>query len=329
MPKAMAAANDASFGEPDGKRVPNAFQTDSKRQNPQESANLTLLTDSISALSAAVVQKPAEPSRARGENHRPESATALRETIAAIEAACRLRKGAAGTAHVTTGVAGIDVTLSGGLRRGALHELMPASAPDMTAAAGFAFGLAARAETPASHTLYIQHDFTAAEYGRPYLPGLHLAGIDTRALIYLSVPRAEDVVWAMGEALKCRGFATVIAEFPRATRVLDLTMTRRLALAAQDGGTLGLILRHASAIEPNAATTRWRIAAAPSQPDEFGGLGPACFHLDLVKNRFGQCGQWRVEWHSHERTFAIPLPRRLARPSADRSDRTRALAKTA
>jgi protein ImuA len=111
--------------------------------------------------------------------------------------------------------------------------------------------------------------------------------------------------------------------------VLDLTMTRRLALAAQDGGGMGLILRHAGGIEPNAATTRWLIGSAPSTPDAFGGLGPAAFHLDLVKNRFGQVGQWRVEWHSHERTFAIPLPRRLARPFADRSDRTRPYAQTA
>jgi protein ImuA len=226
-------------------------------------------------------------------------------------------------------VAEIDATLNGGLARGTIHELMPNAAPDMASAAGFAFALAARAENANAHTLYIQHDFTAAEFGRPYLPGLALTSIDTRALIYLNVPRAEDVLWAMGEALKCRGFAAVIAEFPPATRVLDLTMTRRLALAAQEGGGIGLILRHASGIEPNAATTRWRISSAPSTPDAFGGLGHPTFQLDLVKNRFGQCGQWRVEWLSHERTFAIPLSRRLARPFADRSDRTHALAQTA
>ncbi len=310
MPEAMAAADDASLGEPTGKRIPNAFQTDSKRQNPRESANLTHLTDKI--------LHPA-----------PGGPTALRQTIAAIEAACLRKAGPGARPPVATGVAAIDATLSGGLMRGTIHELMPKAAPDMAAAAGFAFALAARAESPAAHTLYIQHDFTAAEYGRPYLPGLAHAGVDTRALIYLNVPRAEDVLWAMGEALKCRGFAAVIAEFPPATRVLDLTMTRRLALAAQEGGALGLILRHTNDVEPNAATTRWRIAAAPSTPDAFGGLGAPTFQLDLVKNRFGQCGQWRVEWQSHERTFAIPLSRRLARPFADRSDRTWPLAQTA
>ena len=89
----------------------------------------------------------------------------------------------------------------------------------------------------------------------------------------------------------------------------------------------GLILRHTGTIEPNAATTRWFVSAAPSRADKFGGLGPARFQLDLVKNRFGPCGQWQVEWHPHERKFAVPaLPGSLARTFADRSDRTPALA---
>ncbi|NOT42144.1 MAG: hypothetical protein HOP13_16840, partial [Alphaproteobacteria bacterium] len=243
MPTILAAEDDVSreqtWEEPVSKRVPNAFLTDFKRQNPRETANLTHLTDKI-------LHHRAAP-------RRPEGLSALKQTIAAIEAAY---PGKAGDrrAHVETGVAGIDATLGGGLMLGAVHELMPKTAGDLTAAAGFAFALAARGQAKTAHTLYIQHDFTAAEYGRPYLPGLHAAGIDT--LIYLNVPRAEDVLWAMGEALKCRGFAAVIAEFPAQTRVLDLTMTRRLALAAQDGGALGLILRHGRDIEPNAATTR-------------------------------------------------------------------------
>jgi protein ImuA len=208
-----------------------------------------------------------------------------------------------------------------------MHEVLPRTAPDLPSAAGFAFGLAARA---GAHTLYIQHDFMRGEGGQPYLPGLTLSGFNTGALIYLHVPKAEDVVWAMGEALKCRGFSAVIAEFPPQTRVLDLTMTRRLTLAAQEGAGFGLILRHAGEAEPNAATTRWRVAAAPSVPDRYGGLGAPSLQLDLVKNRSGLCAQWRVQWQSHERSFALsPDSRGLASASADRPDRARAFAKTA
>lgn len=256
-----------------------------------------------------------------------EGIASLRQTIQAIEAACIRKAPRSARMHVETGVPSIDETLGGGLNRGTVHELLPKSIQDLGTAAGFAFGLAARANQVQAHTLYIQHDFTIAETGRPYLPGLKLAGVDAASLIYLHVPRPEDVLWAMGEALKCKGFATVIAEFPAHARALDLTATRRLTLAAQEGMGFGLILRHTGTIEPNAATTRWFVSSAPSRTDKFGGIGPANFHLDLVKNRFGLCGQWQVEWHPHERKFAVPaLPGSLARPFAGRSDRTRPLA---
>ena len=259
-----------------------------------------------------------------------EGIASLKQAIAAIEAAC-LTKGSAGSRRlVETGVTEIDGTLGGGLMRGTLHEVLPRTAQDLASAAGFAFGLAARAADGCAHTLYIQHDFMRRESGQPYLPGLALSGFDTGSLIYLHVPRAEDVLWAMGEALKCRGFSAVIAEFPPQTRVLDLTMTRRLVLAAQEGAGFGLILRHSGGIEPNAATSRWLVSAAPSVPDRYGGIGAPCLYLDLVKNRFGPCAQWRVEWQFHERSFAIPPhSRSLATTPADRPDRARVFAKTA
>lgn len=236
-------------------------------------------------------------------------AASLKQAIEAIEAVCLRGRTKSARVHVETGISAIDETLGGGFTRGTIHELLPKSVQDLGSAAGFAFGLAARAHEPGAHTLYIQHDFTSAETGRPYLPGLKLSGFDTSSLIYLHVPRAEDVLWAMNEALKCRGFSAVIAEFPAHTRILDLTSTRRLTLAAQEGLGFGLILRHAATVEPNAATTRWFVSSAPSRGDHFGGLGAPGFHLDLVKNRFGSSGQWQVEWHSRERKFEIaPQP---------------------
>lgn len=258
----------------------------------------------------------------------------LKQTIAAIEAVClngktNSNKAKSSRVHVETGVPEMDEVLGGGLARATIHEVLPKSVQDLGAAAGFAFGLAARAHEANAHTLYIQHDFTSAETGRPYLPGLKLSGFDTASLIYLHVPRAEDVLWAMNEALKCRGFSAVIAEFPANTRLLDLTATRRLTLAAQEGLGLGLILRHTTAIEPNAATTRWLVTSSSSRSDEFGGLGAPSFHLDLVKNRFGTAGQWQVEWHAHERKFEhtpptiAPLSGNLVQPLTHRQDRTR------
>jgi protein ImuA len=265
-------------------------------------------------------------------------ASSLKQAIAAIEAVCVNGRAKSARVHVETGVPDMDETLGGGLARASIHELLPKSVQDLGAAAGFAFGLAARAQEANAHTLYIQHDFTSAETGRPYLPGLRLSGFDTSSLIYLHVPRAEDVLWAMNEALRCRGFSTVIAEFPAHARVLDLTTTRRLTLAAQEGLGFGLILRHAVTVEPNATTTRWLVSARQSRPDGFGGVGAPALHLDLVKNRLGPSGQWQVEWHPHERKFAIPaipasvpslapLHVGLAQPPSVRPDRARTLAR--
>ena len=93
----------------------------------------------------------------------------------------------------------------------------------------------------------------------------------------------------MEEALKCRALATVVAEL---TDDADLTATRRLSLAARDGGALGLLLRHKPSDAPSAARTRWQVAPAPSRPDEFGGLGRTAFSLSLTRNRRGPCGAW-------------------------------------
>ena len=111
----------------------------------------------------------------------------------------------------------------------------------------------------------------------------------------LRVPRPVDVLWACEEALKSRGVAVVIAELPEAGAAADLTATRRLTLAARAGGGLGLLLRHRPLPLATAATTRWQVAAAPSTPDRFGGLGRTAFDLSLNRNRRGRCGRFIVQ----------------------------------
>src|SRR5205085_11701473 len=112
-----------------------------------------------------------------------------------------------------------------------------------------------------------------------------------------------DALWAMEEALRCRALSCVLAELPAGAEI-DLTASRRLALAARDSGALSLLLRHRLTPEPSAAATRWRIAAAPSAPDDYGGLGRTRFELSLTKNRRGPVGRWIVEWDHHECVFA-------------------------
>jgi protein ImuA len=212
------------------------------------------------------------------------------------------------------GVAAVDATLGGGLPCAALHELS-ALPLHLGAAAGFALILAALARE--KEALWITTDFGSLETGALYGPGLDQLGLATERLLIARVTRPVDALFAMEEALKCRALATVVAELPEAP---DLTATRRLSLAARDGGALGLVLCHKVAEAPSVARTRWRVAPAPSAPDELGGLGRTAFALSLTRNRRGPCGNFTLTWDHHEHAFAA-LSLGVAAAASDRPDR--------
>ena len=218
--------------------------------------------------------------------------------------------------RLALGIGTIDAALGGGLECAALHEL--STAPGQFDATGFAIALAALAREPGKQTLWIATDFGTRETGALYGPGLDQLGLDTRGLLIACVPRPIDALFAMEEALRCRALATVVAELSAAP---DLTATRRLSLAARDGGGLGLLLCHKPNAAPSAARTRWRIAPAPSEPDEFGGLGRTAFTLSLTRNRRGPCGTWTASWDHHAYTFQA-LSVGMAEAAFDRPDRT-------
>ena len=249
----------------------------------------------------------------------PATLSRLREEVAKIEGS-DLSVLETGGRVLPLGVKAIDAALGGGLALGGLHEFAPATPLDLGATIGFALTLAACAGRP-KHNLWIQPDFAAQEAGTPYGPGLTALGLPMQRLLVLRVARPVDALWAMEEGLKSRVLSAVLAELTENGAVADLTATRRLVLAAREGGGLGLLIRHRISPEPSAAATRWEIAAAPSMPDALGGLGGTAFALSLVKNRRGPFGRWTIEWDHHARVFA-PLSVAVAEAAADRPDRT-------
>lgn len=218
------------------------------------------------------------------------------------------------------GIRVIDEVLQGGLLSASLHEIAPATVRDFGAATGFAFALAARAAKSGGDTLCIQTDFAAIESGDIYGPGCDLFGLQTKQLLILKVSHPLDALWAMEEALKCRALASVIVELPHEGPVADLTATRRLTLAAREGGSLGFLLRHRPSSLTGSVETRWEVAAVPSRPDQFGGLGRTAFVLSLTKNRHGPAGRWPVVWNHYEGVFSA-LSLGVAETAVDRPDR--------
>jgi len=242
----------------------------------------------------------------------------LRRAVAKIDPASSLElKGG-----LRLGVPTLDAMLEGGLAFGALHELAPASPFELGAAFGFAFSLAALAAVDGRQVLYIETDFAAMEGGAPYGPGLDQLGLSLDQLLILQVAQPRDALFACEEALKCPALAATLVELPEDGVAADPVATRRLALAVQAGGGLGLLLRQKASPLPIPAMTRWQVAAAVSEPDRFGGLGRTRFDLLLKRNRRGRCGRVIACWNHDQHSFAPEaLSLGLAEAARDRSDR--------
>lgn len=190
----------------------------------------------------------------------------------------------------------------GGLTLGALHEVAGGGngAVDGAAAALFAAGIAARTK---GQVLWC--------VGRPDLfgPALAQAGLPPERLIYLEAGDQKQVLACLEEALRHGGLGAAIAEVTK----LTMLASRRLQLAAEDTGTLGLIVRrwrrHTEAADfgqPTAAATRWRVTVLPSTPLPVPGVGRARWHVELIRCRAGESADFELEACDAKGYLAIP-----------------------
>ena len=267
---------------------------------------------------------------------RSEQVGLLRDVIARIEGDGNLvpRLGATGSkgkpAKATLGGAGLalDRLLRGGLARGALTEVVAAAPGDAGTACGFALALAARFAAGTRGTIvWIVEDGARQESGLPYAPGLAAHGLDPDRLVLVRTKTGADTLWAMEEALKCRGLAAVVADLWR-TKTYDLVASRRLVLAGQKNATPGILVPAGAAgtaeALSSAARLRFEVAAAPAQPVASAGgrlplPGRAAFAVRLARIRAGPDGPfdgfdwetfWPLVWDHEEALFcdALPLP---------------------
>ena len=207
-----------------------------------------------------------------------------------------------------------DAALKGGLGLGELHELAPFAPFHSGASLGFAVALATL--VPAGGpVVWVQQDFAGLETGTLYGMGCDLFGLASARLLVVRTATPRDTLWAMEEALKTNGIAAVIGELAGEGQAADLTATRRLSLAAQQGGRLCLLLRQIALSQPSAAATRWVVAAVPGAADGLGGLGRTALRLSLTKNRRGPCGSWVLQWDHHAKRFLPALSVAVAAPS--------------
>lgn len=190
------------------------------------------------------------------------------------------------------GVREIDAKLpGGGLALGALHEVAGGGNDALNAAAAalFSAGIAARTK---GKVLWI--------VTRPdlFAPALDQAGLAARRVIHVEAVSDSDVLACFEEGLRHGSLGAVVAEVVR----LTLTASRRLQLAAEGSGTIGIALRRwrrqtetADFGQPTASTTRWRVSVLPSAPLPVPGVERPRWLLELLRARSGECADFEVE----------------------------------
>jgi protein ImuA len=196
----------------------------------------------------------------------------------------------------TLGAGRIDQRLGGGLARAALHEVF-GDEWDASAALAFALILALRGGVPTKPILWIREDRAERRSGKLYGPGLVELGANPDRFIFVHAPDELATLRAAADSVKCAGIGAVVIEPYGKARALDLTATRRLALAAGASGVLTLLLRVGAEPIASAAQTRWQVGAAPSVPLEGNAPGVPAFEVTLLRHRAGIAGfNARLEW---------------------------------
>jgi protein ImuA len=206
-----------------------------------------------------------------------------------------------------------DVLPGGGLAYGALHEFAGGGSGtvDGAAAALFAAGVAARTKGPVVWCMT-----------RPdlFLPALAQVGLHPNRVIFVEAGKEEDVLASMEEALSFGGLGAVVGELVR----LPMVASRRLQLAAERTGTMGIVVRRwrrqteANDFgQPTAATTRWRVSVLPSEELPVPGVGRPRWFLELMRVKAGECAEFCVGACDDQGRIDI------SPGSADRSDSAR------
>jgi protein ImuA len=154
-----------------------------------------------------------------------------------------------------------------------------------------------------------------------YPAGLAELGIDPARCFCVHAPDLLAALRATADIARSDAAGAVLVEVDGNPRLLDLTASRRLALAAEKSGTAVLLLRSGAREAASAAFSRWQVSSAPSIPLEANAPGGAAFAVTLLRHRRVAAGlEARLVWNFEERRFdeqpAITAPLREAGEAA-------------
>ncbi len=163
-----------------------------------------------------------------------------------------------------TGLTAVDHLLPNGLfGYGTIHEIL--AKPEHPLPLSFATILLQAAILQAGKSPSPRH--AAIVWSNPhatlYPPALATAGIPLRQLLLVRPQNPTEELWATSECLRCKGICAVLAN----PHTLSPIQARRLQLAAEEGKTVGFLLRKTGRESIHyAAATRWLVCPLPGRP---------------------------------------------------------------
>jgi protein ImuA len=168
-----------------------------------------------------------------------------------------------------------------------------------------------------------------------YPPALKSLGIPMERVIALQPTNHADSIWGLAQVLRCSAVGAVIAE----VGTLEDRVARKLQLAAEQGGGLGIFIRDARAAraQPSWADVQWSVRSSASNTSTTQECNAVpshdtrWFQLELARCSGGRTGaritvgvsahgQWVAHTPStqgarHEHASALHLAAQLAQPT--------------
>lgn len=165
-----------------------------------------------------------------------------------------------------------------------------------------------------------------------YPPAMKSLGIPLERVIALQPANHADAIWGLAQVLRCSAVGAVIAE----VGTLEDRVARKLQLAAEQGGGLGVFLRDARSArsQPSWADVQWLVRSATPEHNthnlEMQHQDIRWFNLELARCSGGRTGarltvgvnghgQWidapTTQGARREHASALHLAAQLAQPA--------------
>ncbi len=198
---------------------------------------------------------------------------------------------------ISSGIVALDAILPrGGLRRGTLVEWLATEAgagPTICA-----LQAARQTMTDELPLVIVDHD------GTFHPPGLG-AELDWRRVLLVRCRTQREAQWATDQSLRTSGVGAVLIRFD----ITEERWLRRWQLAAEQSGTMGLVVRHLSR-QPEACFSDVRILVTPLDAIEGRRV-----RLELLRSRQGAAGaatEASLDDHAHSLPSPVPSEHRRA-----------------